>query len=380
MAAAAGSLICAAIPPMLISALAPTIAADLHLEVTTLGLMLSGFYLLAGLFSSLGGVIARRVGSAAALRIAAGCITLGLLAMSVAQNQTQLSILLAVTGLSTCLSQPACNDLLARHLNPRIRGPAFGIVVASVPFASLLAGAMLPVAVETDWRSVVAVVGGFLLLMQCLIPARHGAPAVKPTPDPALASPRTGTTLLATFLIGGVFLGSAAATAPMAFTATTGDLRGLDVRLVATAQILGSALCMAVRILGVTWAARLGATGRLRALGLIFGVSAIGMTVVAYGTSGAAFSIGIVVSLGFAWGYLGLFQLIVVDLWHDRVHTATGISMTGALLGAVVGPTVFPNLLRDNITPAWLLAGAAMLVGTSVLLVAAQLAAHSARR
>jgi predicted MFS family arabinose efflux permease len=79
--------------------------------------------------------------------------------------------------------------------------------------------------------------------------------------------------------------------------------------------------------------------------------------------SPAPFVLGAFVAFGLGWGWPGLFNLAVVDLYRESPGAATGISQSGIYVGAAFGPAAY-GLLSSGIgySAAWLVAGAFALV------------------
>lgn len=366
-------------PPFLVGALATRIGHDLKFGTTQLGLALAVCYTVTCVLSPLGGRFVAWIGADTALRLAGAMTTLGLVGLAAADRTAHVVVALAFVGIPNALTQPASNEILARVEEPRLRALSFGLVQASIPTASLVAGSVLAVAsYGTSWRAALLVVAALTVIAQLLLP-RAGHPAgpgrrarpIAASPRELVRSAPGGRALMAALVTSGC-LASAAATALPTFAPTTGLATGVAPWLVAGAQIAGSVSSIVVRVLA-PWATS--HTSLRRRLHTVAGLQALGllaMLALATGTP-AGFVVGSIAAFGFGWGWNGLFNLIVTLARPDRIAAATGLSQAGVFLGGTVGPLCFALIARnEHFRAGWL----AMATLMTVAALAALYAAH----
>lgn len=382
VAGLAAAIVSAAIPPFLVGALAPRIALSIALDTEDVGIAMAGFYLVSGVLSPVGGRVVRRLGPTASLRWACALGTLGLAALSAASNSVQLVVILTLLGVPNAVIQPSCNEVLSRLRRSRVRAVSFGVVQASIPVATLIAGVLLAVAsYGIGWRWTVLGVAALTIAAQLPIPnlpSTTGAvPGVQPTPHRPTTSAATGRPvpgLLGLLMVTG-FLASCAVTSLPSFAATTGHHLGLAPWAIAAAQMLGSVGSAIMRVVAPALTSRASARRQLVAVALLQGTGVLGFAALASGSS-AGFVAGTIAAFTFGWGFNGLFNLIVTDAHPGRIATATGLTQGGVFIGGMAGPLVFAAIAgSERFGAAWL----AMALFMGVALAAALLAARKAR-
>lgn len=382
----AAVVVAVVIPPFLVGALATRIGQDLPFGTAQLGLALAACYIVTCVLSPLGGRFVGRVGADAALRIAGAMTTLGLLGIAAASRAEHLLLALAFIGIPNALTQPSSNEILSRVEEPRLRALSFGLVQASIPTASLIAGSVLAIAsYGTSWRGSMLAVAALTVVAQLVLPRtpRTGRGAVvrrhRRSAPGATADPRDlvgGRPLMAAVILTGC-LASAAATALPSFGASTGLAIGVAPWLVAGSQIAGSLTSIAVRVVApvvtshATLRRRLLTVAALQALGL---VAMLGM---ATGTP-AGFVVGSIAAFGFGWGWNGLFNLIVALARPGRIASATGLTQGGVFLGGTLGPLTFTAIAgEDHFGSGWIAMAGIMAVAVVSAGFAAQRAGGS---
>src|SRR5690625_3033214 len=298
---AAAVIVSAALPPFLVGALAPRIATDLTFDTSEVGLAVAAYYAASGVFSPLGGRIVELIGVTAALRLTAAISAIGLAAIAVATQTIHVFLVLALLGLPNSLAQPASNNILSRVAHRKTRGLAFGVVQASIPFATLVAGMLLAVAsFGNRWRLIVLFVAGCAVLVQFLVP-RAPNPISKPNnihrpPEPSQGSPNmAGAHLMLTALVATGFLASAAATSLPSFAPTTGLNIGVAPVAVAGAQMAGSLGSILVRISAPAVVSHLNLKKQLQVVSMILLVGVFGFLGLA---SQQALGFGIGIEIG----------------------------------------------------------------------------------
>jgi predicted MFS family arabinose efflux permease len=357
-------IVCAAIPPFLVGALAPLIAHDVPFSATEVGVSIAAYYVVSGVLSPLGGRAVERIGVTRALRLSCIVTAGGLLTIALAHETLHFVMALAVLGIPNCVVQPAANAVLARVRTPRLQAVVFGSVQASIPAATLVAGVVLGVASYAGgWRWTVLSVASLTLVALWLT---RGLPAEVRAPRPSSAGPThvrigpQGAWLLAMLVVVG-FLASTAATSLPSYVASTGLRTDLAPGVVAAAQVLGSLACAATRI-GAPLAVSHGtSTRRMVLIAVLLAAGAGGYALLSSGTA-VGFFVGTVVAYAFGWGWNGLFNQVIVSVRPDRIASTTGMTQGGVFLGGALGPLAFAAAVHSHGYGAawWISAGAAM--------------------
>ncbi|MFG1951857.1 MFS transporter [Micromonospora sp. NPDC048830] len=377
VAGLAGAIVSAAIPPFLVGALAPRIALSIPFDTGDVGIAMAGFYLVSGALSPAGGRVVHRLGPTAALRWAGGLGTLGLAAIAAASSPVQVIVLLALLGVPNAVIQPSCNEVLSRLPSSRIRAVSFGVVQASIPVATLIAGVLLAVAsYGIGWRWTLLGVAALTAVAQLPIPNLRDTGAlsgIQPAPRRRSTSAAEGPARgLLGVLVAAGFLASAAVTSLPSFAATTGHHVGLAPWVIAAAQMLGSVGSAIMRVVAPALTSRASPRRQLMAVALLQGTGMLGLVALAGGSS-AGFVAGTITAFTFGWGFNGLFNLIVTDAHPGRIATATGLTQGGVFLGGMAGPLVFAAIAgSDRFGAAWLAMASFMCAALSATLLAAR--------
>lgn len=369
-----GVIVCAAIPPFLVGALAPLIGDDMPLSATQVGVAIAAYYLVSGVLSPLGGRAVDRIGVVRALRLSCAITTAGLLAIALAGEALHLAIALGVLGVPNSVVQPAANAVLAETRTPRLQAFVFGTVQASIPTATLVAGLVLGVASYAGgWRWTVLAVASLTLvalwITRGLPPTDRGSrPA--PAETPSHLGTRTSTPWVLVALVAIGFFASTAATSLPSYIASTGLDTGLEPALVAGAQVLGSLACAVTRIAAPLGVSHGTSQRRLVLVSVLLAGGALGYVLLGTGTA-AGFLIGTVVAYAFGWGWNGLFNQVVVSVRPDRIAAATGMTQGGVFLGGTAGPLVFAAMVHAHgYGAAWWISSGAAVAAVGAALVA----------
>jgi MFS family permease len=201
IATAALALICAALPVFLLGALAPRVGRDLGVDEGEIGLLVSVFFLSSAVASLPGGHVTDRIGSTAALRLAAGIA--GLAGLGIAWFGTSYGALLAmfvVAGTAVPMADTGGARAISSGVPLRRQGIAFGGKEASIPVASMLAGIAVPIlGAQFGWRPAYVVAAVFAAIVVFLVPRgldRSGpgtpVPSAKAVRDDALGAGHPG--------------------------------------------------------------------------------------------------------------------------------------------------------------------------------------------
>jgi fucose permease len=420
----AASLVGASLPVFLLSALAPAIQADLGFGEAALGLAVAAFFLAAAGSSVPGGRFADRYGAPTALRTgliiaASGGAGVALLAAS----RWSLAAAMFLGGTALGFVDTGGARAIAAAVPSTRQGMAFGAKEASIPVASFLAGASVPLlGAQFGWRAGFGVGVGVALAVAASVSGRLEAPGAlgqvarsdgdeppgtgsprgaeperriseEAAPRSRAATAHQGPTAAADQPMGNIWpllllsltaaLGGGAAAATTAFLVASSVSGGLQPGAAGTLLAGASAVAIAAR-LGVGAAAdrRAAAAVPIVATMLVLGsLGAAGLTIGSTtdrltGTAIAAVLIAsAVLAIGAGWGWTGLVFLAAVRLDQQRPAKAAGIVLAGLGLGGAVAPALFGAIAgRAGYGPAWTVTTAAMLTAALTAIVAHRLA------
>ena len=369
MPVVAAGLVAAMLPVFLLGTLSPRIGAELGLSEAGVGLALSIFFTAAALSAVPGGRVADRIGAGAALRFGVLAAAAAMAGVGLAVTGTAgLLVLLVGAGAALGLVDPGGSRALSAAVPLRRQGLAFGVKEASVPTASLLAGASLPLVV--GWRASFVAGGVLAALIAAAVPRGLDASRARSHPRPPASS---GTPAAAVFAVAAASaLGGGAAVVGVTFLVPAALDRGWSEPaaggLLVTASLTGIAVRLAVGLLADR---RPGAERTLLAVALLLG--AVGLA----GLGTGPLLTAALLAVGAGWGWTGLAFLAAVRLDPDRPARAAGMVLTGLAIGGAIGPAGFGWIVtRAGFPRAWLLAAAAM--AAAALLIG--VAAHRARQ
>lgn len=242
---------------------------------------------------------------------------------------------------------------------------------AAVPAATLLAGAAVPtIALTVGWRWAFMAGAAVGLFAAASVPASDASrPSPRTYPDVA-ETPLATLALLAL----GIGLGASAAGTLGAFLVSAGVDTGLSEAAAGLTLTVGSIVGVTVRLwAGVRADRRVG--GHLRVVARMLGLGAVAFGLFAVGVPWAHVA-ATPLAFGVGWAWPGLFNLAVVRANQRAPATATGVTQTGAYVGAMAGPLAFGVLAEHtSYRVAWLAAGT-----TAVAAAAAVVAARSRLR
>ena len=360
-------------PAFGLGALALQMGDDLGFAEAGLGSAVAFFFLLAAVTSPHAGTLTDRLGPQRSLRVANILSGLALLGVAtVVRSYWLLLAALAVGAIGLTIAGPGTKTMVARGVEVRRHGLAFGIQAAAVPLSVLLAGLAVPAVGHTlGWRwafgfAVVVPLAGLVL-----------APPYRAQPGHKV---RTGGAARGLSkidygplnLIGlAAALGSAAATTMAAFFVSAATEAGLAEGLAGGLLAVASGLPIATRIAAGYAADRL-ESGHLRIVSLLLGTSTLGYLAAATGSK-VLVPVGAMFALGVGWAWSGLMVHAVIRAYRDSPGAATGMTSGGLNVGGVVGPFAF-GLLADRVSYT---SGFLMIAACALL---AALAADAGRR
>ena len=352
------------LPVFLVGGLAVQLREDLHFSRTALGAAVAVYFGVSALAAVPAGSLVERFGSAVTSRIAVVVSAVMLLVIAVwVRSYAGLLVALGLAATTNALGQLSSNLLLADGVPPHRQGLTFGIKQSAIPIATLLAGASVPaVALTVGWRWAFVLAAVAAAGVLALVPADARDPASR-------RAHRESQRATAGLVIVGVAatLAAGGANALGTFVVDSSVHRGLSPGLAGLMLTLGSAVCIAARLLGGALADRRG-DDRLRVVAGLLCSGAVGLALLAL-PAAVALVAGVLLGFGLGWSWPGVMNFAVVRLNPQAPAAATSITQTGVYAGGCIGPLGF-GLLADRVGygPAWLVAAAALLVASGLML------------
>lgn len=371
IAVAAGGSVLGVIPVFLVGSLAVFVRDDLDFGQTQLGVAVAVFFLSSAASAIPGGRVTERLGARMALLAAAGVTGVAMIGIGVlAMSWTGLMAWLVLAGIANGVAQPAGNLALARGVAGGRRGLAFGIKQSSIPAATLLAGAAVPIiGLTVGWRW--GFIGGALgAVVLALIMPRD--PYVSPTAGSGKAlrdgdSPVLPLVVLAMAATCGASVGTSLASFYVEGAVTAGFSAGIS----GVMLVIGSASGILSR-LAVGWFADKRVRGHLILVSMLLGFGGLGFVALAMSDTFPVLLLpGTILGFAAGWGWPGLFNFVVVRLNPNAPAAATAITQTGVFLGGVTGPVAF-GAVAENVSfqLAWFLAAGLQVFGAILIIVA----------
>ena len=353
-------------PVFLTATMAIRLKDDLGIGEEALGALLSIFSVGAAVAAPIMGRLAERLGPGPSLRLASALSGVVMVSIATAaQGWWAIAGLLVAGGIAATLMQSSSNLWLARTIEDRRMGLAFGLKQSGGPTAALLAGVAVPVlALAVGWRWTFAAFGGFALAAVLSVP-RTGLRGVGRT-----APSREGDVDLGPLLVltAGAAVSTALSAAFTGFAVTAAVQQGgLSESSAGLVFALGALTGVATRVALGRWVDSRPET-RFGVPAVLVGAGAVGFAVLSAGSgSPAAFIVAVPLSFATAWGWVGVFNYAVTRSNATSPAAATGITLVGSNVGVIVGPAVFGFLFARSFTAAWLTAAAGSLLGATLM-------------
>jgi predicted MFS family arabinose efflux permease len=364
-------------PIFLTATMALRLKDDLGIGEQALGALFSIFSVGAAIAAPVMGRLAERLGPGPSLRLASGLSGMVMVSIATAAHGwLAIAGLLVVGGIAGTLMQSSSNLWLARTIEDRRMGLAFGLKQSGGPTAALLAGVAVPVvALAFGWRWTFAGFGAFAFVALLSVP-RTGLRGVG-----RAAPSREGDVDLGPLLV--LTAGAAVSTALSAsFTgfAVTAAVQqgGLSESHAGIVFAVGAMTGIVTRVTLGRWVDGRPDT-RFGVPALLVGAGALGFAVLSQGSgSPAAFMVAVPFSFATVWGWVGVFNYAVTRSNATSPAAATGITLVGSNVGVVVGPTVFGFLFARSFAVAWLTAAGGSLLGAALMTLGGSLARRGA--
>ena len=364
------------LPLWLLTGLAPQIAASLNFGEAVLGAAVAAFYAVTALASLHCGRVVDRIGWRRGMVLAALVTIVSLVGMSAVNGLIALFALLVVGSIGFSTAQPCANLALARVVNVRWQGTAFGVKQSSLPVTSLLVGGSVPLFIEPGrwrWSFILAAALVCVLLVVMLRDlVRNGEPSAVRF-RLALRGTRTGGREFRrlppalVMLAAAAGFGAAATISLGGFVIVYGVAAGFTPSQAGQVLAVASVICIVGRVLSGYVVDRRG-RGRLMLVAVMMLGGCVGHALLASGGGGWTVVLGAVLAFGMGWAWNGVFAFAVVYHHNEYPATATGVIQAAMGTGGAVGPLLF-GLVVDGYgyRPAW--AGTAAALATSAVCV-----------
>jgi MFS family permease len=169
-----------------LTAIAPTVAADLDIGAYWIGYQISLIYF-SGMFSSaVAGTLVQRFGPVRIEQVALACCALGFLGIASAK----IPLIIAASffiGIGYGLNNPASSEMLSRVTPFNRRNIVFSLKQSGVPLGGILASFAFPFLTRFfDWHIALLIGAVAPLLTMGLLAATHAAEPVNPAPRRSL--------------------------------------------------------------------------------------------------------------------------------------------------------------------------------------------------
>ena len=364
-------------PIFLTATMAIRLKDDLGIGEEALGALLSMFSVGAAVAAPVMGRLAERIGPGPSLRLASAISgAVMIIIAGAAHRWLAIAGLMVAGGIAATLMQSSSNLWLARTIEDRRMGLAFGLKQSGGPAAALLAGVAVPVlALAVGWRWTFAGFGGFALAAVLSVP-RTGLRGVGRT-----APSREGDVDLGPLLVltAGVAVSTALSASFTGFAVTAAVLQGgLSESAAGVVFALGALAGIVTRVALGHWVDGRPDT-RFGVPAMLVGAGALGFAVLSRGAgSPAAFLFAVPFSFATAWGWVGVFNYAVTRSNATSPAAATGITLVGSNVGVIIGPALFGFLFARSFATAWLTAAVGSILGAALLTVGGSLVRRSA--
>lgn len=357
-----------AVGVMLLGAGIGDIGPDLDIGAGEIGILTAAFFTAAALTSSKAGRLVARIGWQRAVRINAVLMAVLLIAIAtLVDNPWTMALALASMGATYSLANPAVNQALADHVDPRRRGSFFGLKHAGIPTATLLAGLAVPVIIlNFGWRTAYATAAAMAIGIIFLVP-RGPVPAstehheedprraVEPLPAAALRRLAVAGTLatigvvgLSTFLVASL-VEDGFADGPAGWI-----------------QFGGALFSVLARVSYGVFTDRTGTRG-YATVSVLYGIGAL-VYLSWIPATGAVLAVLVIVAYATAWGWPGLYTYSVVNANTATAAASSGVSQAGVFTGAALGPLVVGQIIeRASFDASWAFIAGCLLAASVVM-------------
>lgn len=349
------------LPAFLLGAGFVRMGEELGFGPTGLGVLTSIFFLTASAASAPLGKVVERLGWQRAIRVntvGSAVVSFGIAAA--AHHVTVLAAFLIVAAVFYGLANPAANQALADHVDPRRRAFWFGLKHAGIPFSTLLAGLAVPAVIVTlGWRYAYVGAGVLALLVALAVPSGSlPSTSHRFQEDPRrVVAPIPGRLLLALAAVAA--LAGWGATTLGTYTVAAAVDVGIPEASAGLLLFAGSAASIASRLVGGA------ATDHFRGRGFIsvalFTGAGAAVFLALSSASGGVFGLLVIVAFATAWAWPGLLTFLVVNANTDSAAASSSITQAGVFVGAGIGPIISGRIIdAASFQTVWLVVAVAM--------------------
>lgn len=359
LAAATAMSIVTTSPVFLTGTFGSEISNDLAFGPAALGSLIAIFFAVTGVLATPLGRLSDRLGGRTAGRWAVLASCLSLFGLAIAPSYWVMALALAAGGVGNGLGGPTANMIVADRIPAKAMGVAFGVKQSAVPAATFLGGLAVPLFVaQFGWRPTLVGAAAVGVLVILLVP--DASPREVPPGSSKSRRPGLDAVSVAT---GVAFLfGTGAATSMTTHLSSFAVDAGVSVTVAGLALSAGSLGAIVVRVV-VGISADRGRVDPSKSAALMMAVGSLGYVVIATGTT-VGVTAGALIAFTIGWGWSGLMGLILVRAHPDAPASASGIVLTGAAIGGIVGPAS-TGWVAEAIAfeGAWVLASAMAVAG-----------------
>lgn len=304
---------------------------------TGLGVLTGVFFLTSAAASAPLGAVVERIGWRRAMRLNAAASGVLVAAIGLAARGTiVLGLMLVLAAAVYGLANPAANQALAAHGDPRRRALIFGLKHAGIPTSTMLAGLAVPVlVVTTGWRTAFVAAAGLAVVVWLLVPRSDAAEDGSGTVAPGQPSRPLERGQLVALAAGSAF----ATWGPVAlstYLVAAAVALGFSASAAGLLLFAGSAVSLVARVLAGAWTDRIGGRG-FAGVAVLTGVGAV-VFLTLPPTTGGLFAAAVLAAFGTGWAWPGLMTFTVVNANIGTVAASSSITQAGVFLGAGVGP------------------------------------------
>ncbi|GAY07208.1 MFS transporter [Pseudonocardia sp. N23] len=344
------------IPGFLFGYLGPLFEADLGISKPALGVLIGVFFGATGLASTVGGAWAERIGAHKAVGIDLLMVAAGLALAVLVPTYASLLVMAVFTGAGYALANAGTNMAVAASIAPARHGIAMAVRTAGVPAVGAVQSLVgVGAAAAFGWRPVLAVVVPVVLVVGVLcfrlLPAARSAgdPAAAVVEAHDLVGDGPGTTRRVRLPVGfgwypvAAFLLIAGTQPIYSWTVSYLDeVGGMSVATAGALASIGSAFAVVAMIVLAGRADRIGGD-RVRPVVLLTGAATVGVGLLWLGivAGPVAMTAGLVVGSLAQLTAIGLMHAAVVATAPHLVGRASGATMAGYYLGALLSAPLF---------------------------------------
>lgn len=342
------------------------IGPELGFGPAGLGVLTALFFLAASAASTPMGRVVERIGWQPAIRVnAIASSAVSLLIALTARDTVVLGGFLVLGGCVYGLANPAANQALADHVDPRRRALIFGLKHAGIPSSTLVAGLAVPALIlSVGWRWAYVAAAGLALTVAAGVPRRTLAPTAGRFAVDVRRIVAPMTPKLLTALAAASTLATWAAIALSTYLVAAAVDIGFSESAAGLLLFAGSAASIGGRVLAGAATDWMGGRG-FGAIAVLTGVGAGVFVAVAF-AGGAVFGALVLAAFATGWGWPGLMTYTVVNANSGSAASSSAITQAGIFVGAGLGPIVLGAIIDTASFAASWLAVAVALAAASV--------------